>query len=756
MTATVHPLFSGTPPQERSEPAPAPLPSHPVVAELRQATLGVLDELIRRMFDSADDVLFEMGEKSASDDERRRYFDTMRVLRLDRGKVGTAFADDLTRGFAPVASSRNAKYEFDIESLSIQPTEELEEKIAVTNMAAKAEGLYKTPIWELERHLEFASRELGVPVSPLALSPGRICEAFGKATSVLDTEFQVKLVIYKLFDRVVISELARVYSAGLEVLERHGISPKRRAAAPPRPPQANKGEPWRAPEMPAAGTDAAAQGYTAGGAPGAQGYASGQAYDPQGYAPQAYGPQDYAPPGYAPAGQIPQGYAQAQELLRRYSLDQASLQRAGNPVGTELAGLLQTLIATSTSPVVQASTQRLSLAGQMFDELMAEPMLPEPLRPALEKLRYPVYKTALSDPSFFANQAHPLRKMLSDLVELAVSSQTSESAQSQLRETMRSASAMQTGPALMADALNAAQPVSEGEVEGFLTQMREQTRARREATLMRVRRQVAQELEVQTLGRRVPDPVMSLLRGGVGPLMAVRLLKNGRGSAPYQDAVNLMEGVLKSLEFIPPASPEVLETREQLLSKIVTALADVGMAEDKIESLLNGLQEVYKLLDSAETAAGAGVGAQTERLTEREEHLLMADLDQQARDKARESQAKVQTEAAQDRAPQEPAETAAADSSQSALMGVLRRLLTPESWFRVYDAEQNQTRWLKLNSFYPDQDSVTFTGFDESLKLSIRAHRFAEHLASGQSEPINPDDSARQALEQLRLGKSRA
>jgi len=287
-------------------------------------------------------------------------------------------------------------------------------------------------------------------------------------------------------------------------------------------------------------------------------------------------------------------------------------------------------------------------------------------------------------------------------------------------------------------------------VEGFLTQMREQTRARREALLVRVRRQVAQELEVQTLGRQVPDPVMSLLRGGVGPLMAVRLLKNGRGSGPYQEAQALMEGVLKSLEFIPPASPEVLETREQLLSKIVTALADVGMGEDKVESLLNGLQEVYKLLDSAEAAPSAAVAAQTERLTEREEHLLMSDFDQQAaRDKAREE------EAAKAAPPPVAASPEAAQARAESMMDLLRRVLTPESWFRVYDAEHNQTRWLKLNSFYPDQDSVTFTGFDESLKLSIRAHRFAEHLASGQSEPINPDDSAREALEQLRRGNAR-
>ncbi len=701
MTATVHPLFSSSP-QNRGEQAAVPIPSHPLVVELRDAALGVLNELVRRMFDSADDSLFEMGEKSASDEERRRYFDTMRVLRLDRGKVGVAFADDLTRGFTPVAAKRSNKLEFDLDSLSIQPTEELEEKIAITNMAAKAEGLYKAPIWELERHLETATRDFGVPVSPLALSPGRICDAFGKATSVLEAEFQIKLVIYKLFDRVVINELGRVYSVALEVLENHGITARRRATVT-RPDEGGDG-----PGIPALG------GLPAGTIP------------------------PYAPGGAA--GHHGQGYdAQAQELLRRYSLDQASLQRAGSPMGAELAGLLQTLITGSASPAVQASTQRLSLAGRMFDDLMAEPMLPEVLRPAIEKLRYPVYKTALSDPSFFINQGHPLRKLLADLVDLAVAAQGSDAAQVQLRETMRSASAYQSGPALLPEMLNDTQPVPEGEVETFLGQMREQTRARREALLVRVRRQVAQELEVQTLGRQVPDPVMSLLRGGVGPLMAVRLLKNGRSSAPYQEAQGLMEGVLKSLEFMPPPSPQVLETREQLLSKIVTALADVGMAEDKIESLLNGLQEVYRLLDSADQAPAAGVGAQTERLTEREEHLLMSDIDGQP----------AAPRAAEEPKPA-PAPAKPAEDSQSIVMGLLRDVLTPESWFRVFDAEHNQTRWLKLNSFYPDQDSVTFTGFDESLKLSIRARRFAEHLASGQSEPINPDDAAKEALERLR------
>jgi hypothetical protein len=87
-------------------------------------------------------------------------------------------------------------------------------------------------------------------------------------------------------------------------------------------------------------------------------------------------------------------------------------------------------------------------------------------------------------------------------------------------------------------------------------------------------------------------------------------------------------------------------------------------------------------------------------------------------------------------------------------MELLSRILAPESWFRVFDPDRNLTRWLKLASFYVNQDSVSFSGFDEGIKLNLRATRFANDLVEGRSEPINPDARAREALEQLRRAKA--
>ena len=685
--AKVHTLF-GNSPQISGEQAAAAALSNPLVADLKDVALGILNELVRRMFDSADDSLFESGEKASSDVERRRYFDAMRVLRLNRRKIESAFADHVAHGFVPVAVEKSASSDFDLDNLSIQPTDAIEEKIAIINMAAKAEGLYKNLIWELERHLDFAARTLGVPVSPKALDPKRICEAFSKGTAPLDVELKVKLVIFKLFDRVIIAELGRVYTAALEVMTRAGVSPTRQSTG-------------------------------AGSEPADTGAAVGQSYD--------------------------QAQTQARDLLRRYGLDSASLKSAGSQVGAEIAGMLQTLIYSSAVPATQVSTQRLSLAGRLFDDLLAEPMLPDALRLSIEKLRYPVYKTALTDPSFFANQQHPVRRLLNDMVELALAAQTSDAPNAQLRETMRMASALQQsqGPALAAEALIAAHPFSERDVENFLLQVRERTHLRRDSLLTRVRRQVAQELELQTLGRAVPGPVMSLLRSGVGPLIAVRLLKNGRESASYQDAQSLMEGVLKSLDFIPPASPEELMSRERLLSTIVTSLADIGMAADKVEALLNGLLGVYQLLEHNQDAS-ARSGSRS--LSKHEENLLRPGSDPATAHTGQREVAAAQPAAGMERMH----EAGAGAAMPSPVLDLLRHVLIPESWFRVYEPESNQTRWLKLNSFYPEHDSVTFTGFDESLKLSISALRFAEHLIGGQSEPINPNESATEAINQLR------
>ena len=666
MSATIHTLFSG--------PSSVPVPEHPLLAELRDSSRQILDELVRKMFDSADDALFDMGEKAHNDSERRRYFDTMRVLRIDRNRVTREFSQQLECGFTTgIARPQASGNDFDLDNLSIQPTEELEEKIALSNLATKAEGLYKGLIWDLERRLEIAQAR-GIPVSPQALSPTRICDAFGAATAILDTEFQVKLVIYKLFDRVISRELDRVYKAALELLDRHDIDTRKPAPTAP---------PW-----------------------------TGAATPPR------------------PAGLAMQS---ALELLHKQGFDSSGAGIASDPAAQQLVETLQTLLDRGGVESVAATTQRLSMASRVFDEVLGDPLLSDTLRSTLEPLRYPVYRTALADPAFFTAATHPTRKMLGDLIELAAATQTGEVSPARFRSLLQSAINQTNGAASAGIGAESRYRALSGlELDSFLEELREQTRSRRAALLLHVRRLVAQELELRTIGRDVPKAIQTLLRSGIGPLMAVRLLKNGRSSGQFRDAEGLLDRVLASLESTPPPAQPDLKKRERLIDDATAAFREIGMADEKMATLLDGLRKTYGALDEppVETAGETP-------LNDIEKAHLLSDF-------------------ALPKPAPEPAKAATGETHLPSVtvLELLSRVLTPESWFRVFDAAQNQTRWLKLASFYANQDSVTFTGFDESTKLSLRATRLADDLVQGYSEPINPNASAREALEQLRHART--
>ena len=718
MAATIHTLF-GPPSTEPAVPSPLPVPG--LREELRDGALAMLNDLARQMLDSADDALFEMCERSTSDAERRRYLDTMRVLRLNRSPFAKEFSRQLALGFDPAdASGTPDGTATDFDSLSIQPTEELEERIAVINLATKAESLFKQSIYELEGRLSRAQcKAANIPVK--ALNPSQICDSFAKAAVLLETDFQVKLVVYKLFDRVISRDLDRVYQFAFATLARHGIDGRRAAAA------------------------------------GSGG-------------------------GRTPA---PAPIATTADLLRQYGLDSLDQARTQYPEARQLSDLLAGMAQPGSGADWQATTQRLSMAHQLFDELLAEPMLAAPTRASLQPLRYPLYRSALTDPALFANPAHPTRKLLSELIELAVASENGDLSPTRFRALLDSALA--APPPAAHDSAGASL-----ELERFVQQLRDEARNRRTALLSHVRRQVAQELDLRTIGRELPQPVTTLMRSGLGPVMAMRMLNGGRSSPGFRDTEVLLDRVLGSLDLVPPPTEEDLLSRARLVRDLSSAMQDIGMTDTRIAPMVLGLREVWALLDrpkaaprddeaalmpddrpqesarivpfklvASDAAVAARVGDPPLA-----EILAPIELPEPTAVAAAETDCALSTPTGDVEAvaapavPVAPVLDATVEQSVSRLPSVnatelLGRILLPESWFRVFDAAQNQTRWLKLASFHAQQGSVTFAGFDEASRLGLRAARLIDDLVSGQSEPINPMPPARDALAQLRDGRAR-
>src|SRR3546814_6690332 len=65
---------------------------------------------------------------------------------------------------------------------------------------------------ELQRRLARLADLSGGGFSPEAMSPARIIRAFQDSVHDLQVDFPIKLVIYKLFDRVVVGRMSEVFS----------------------------------------------------------------------------------------------------------------------------------------------------------------------------------------------------------------------------------------------------------------------------------------------------------------------------------------------------------------------------------------------------------------------------------------------------------------------------------------------------------------------------------------------------------------
>ena len=241
MAATIHTLF----PNAAAEPASsAPPPMAPVLAELRDRCVALLEDITRSMLDKAGETLAAMGETTATETERRQFIDALRVLRLDRTPFLRGHADALLAGFDPGSAGPTTSDAEELDVPSFDVSEEAEERIASSCLARRLTTMYRPQLTELDRRVQLM-RQRGLQVPVRLMTPGRLADAFSLATRQLKTEFQIKLIVYKLIERALARDLGKVYDQAFAVLDRHGFG-----APPPvaivKPAAINTARPWEA------------------------------------------------------------------------------------------------------------------------------------------------------------------------------------------------------------------------------------------------------------------------------------------------------------------------------------------------------------------------------------------------------------------------------------------------------------------------------------------------------------------------------
>ncbi len=178
--------------------------------------------LINQMLNSADNMLFDLAEKAATDEEQMKYMDCTRIFRTEKNDISHHFFINLNHALS-TSKSLSAK---DENELSLVGQDEMDEMVAITTMHAKAMNLYGEDVNHLEARLEYIELMYENAIDKESLDPRHICQVFQKTIENIDIDIEVKLVFYKLFDQEVCSKLGVMFKAINKILIENNIMPE--------------------------------------------------------------------------------------------------------------------------------------------------------------------------------------------------------------------------------------------------------------------------------------------------------------------------------------------------------------------------------------------------------------------------------------------------------------------------------------------------------------------------------------------------
>lgn len=466
--------------------------------------------------------------------------------------------------------------------------------------------------------------------------------------------------------------------------------------------------------------------------------------------------------------QTPEAAPTREEALDALTLHTLSLVAAQDkPESAVEAALAQDLLDAVQKPAEGrdgAIRQLLALSGQYLNLMLADPYIPHGCKPLLEQLRLPLLKNSLVDRSFFTQNGHPVRAIVNEGVRVALSARLGgPTALTRAKEQLgKLPEGMSISARFVRDSLGDLVALTEPEAAHFLDHARQDAAAQREEFLARVRRTVAHELEVQTLGGDLDVPMQRLLRTGLGTVMSRALLGEGMHSSAWTQACQRVDDVVSSLE--PDTSPG---TRKALEQALVRDLRAAELQDSRIQTLIRDLRAAWKKADQRPRPAPGG-GPELDLHVQRAPTPPPTPAAPTPAPEAAAPESPTAASAPTPAPVTPPAATPAPPPAAAAAPPVVpapppaapaagpfseadrQTLLQPESWFRVFDADSGSTQWLKIASVDAAQERIAFAGFSSDSRLRLGVAQFLADLQAGRSEPVNASAAMQQALVRLR------
>ncbi|BBT15033.1 DUF1631 domain-containing protein [Metapseudomonas otitidis] len=542
--------------------------------QVRDKAAQQLKQALQALFDNADDTLFQMADRATSNAEQNAFFEAMRDLRLKRKSIERGFLQKVFETF-----SNLNQYEIgrapqldavSFESLSLVQNDDLEESVAQDTMVSKVMSRDAVALGHLTTRINtLVSKKIDDRTNPLG--PRALCEAFLDACRSLGVEIKVKLIIFKLFDKYVLTELDQLYAEANQLLITAGVLPELKSAPPARRPQGR--------------TPGAARSAVAGG--DAAGVVADMASEEvqevfgalQALLSEVRG--SGLPRREVPADAVPITSNDLMRLLSHLQQHLSAQKVDDIDVRFQLDSLLTRASAKSgrSRVVGQVDDDVINLVSMLFEFILDDRSLPDSLKALIGRLQIPMLKVAVLDKTFFSRGSHPARRLLNEIASAAMGWSEQDDLQRDVlyqrieQVVLRLLNDFVDDPGIFSDLLSdfLAYTGDERRRSELLEQRtRDAEEGRAKAEL--ARQQVEQALNERLLGRTLPEVVVRLLQEAWSKVMLLTCLKHGAESEEWRATLATMDDLIWSVE--PHEAPEARMRLLELVPGLLKSLRE--------------------------------------------------------------------------------------------------------------------------------------------------------------------------------------
>ena len=553
------------------------------VVQCKKIFSDTLFRCFEQTLGQVDDVLFALADKADNSVSQSMYFDAMREVRKHRkstekrfqARWSACFNQFWETGEVPFAQAPpDDSSEFALVDESV-----LEENLAIEGMISKGDNLYHSALEALNSRITLMLHGTPVNNTNNPFSPFMICHIYHEVGKDILIDIKIKLVLSKLVERHLISQLGDAYDAVNDQLEHFGVKAK--------PSDQVKPSRQAAPQAVEKAEHVVDQKIQAELFNSMQQLLSVRR--------NALGQEAVSGPSY-----------QAEDVVQALSNMQST--GAQEPGGSmlDVRALLLSEVQKLKSDhsgfaIGQGESDTLDVVNMIFEFIIDDRNLPDAMKALLSRLQIPMLKVGILDKRFFSQTTHPARRLLNELAQAGLGWNPQEG---QGENTLYGQIALMVRR--ITEEFDDRIELFDELLEAFLAFTQKEGRfaevAEKRAnqlTLGREKLDVAKGRAAQEIAERlsayyVPDAIQELIESGWKDVLLLAYLRNGLESPEWQGAVQTMESLIWTCQ-----PKEVSERQEMmriipsLLKQLREGLTLISFDAHKMASLLKDLQAYH-------------------------------------------------------------------------------------------------------------------------------------------------------------------